>query len=150
MAADRVEAARALAELAHRGQVDKAGRAYIEHPAAVAALVAERWPRDEDAVVAAWLHDVVEDTDVTVTDVRERFGVEVAAAVDALTRRTEEDPDVYYARVSADPTAMRVKDADLTHNSDPARLAVLPAQTRERLVAKYAHAREVLGLAERG
>ena len=141
---DRVEAARALAEAAHRGQVDKAGRPYIEHPAAVAALVTERWPHDEDAVVAAWLHDVVEDTDVALTDIRERFGVVVAAAVDALTRRADKEPDAYCARVAADPTAVRVKDADLTHNSDPARLSVLPASTRERLVAKYAHAREAL------
>jgi hypothetical protein len=68
----------------------------------------------------------------------------VVAAVDALTRRDDEPAEDYYRRVAADPVARVVKDADLADNADPDRLARLDTATRERLSAKYAHARETL------
>lgn len=129
-----------IAAAAHRGQVDKAGQPYITHPARVAARVAG----DENAVAAAWLHDVVEDTAVTLADLEEAFPAEVTIAVDALTRRAGEAPADYYARVRAVPLALTVKLADLADNSDPQRLARLDAATRERLIAKYARARAEL------
>lgn len=125
-----------LAREAHEGQVDKAGNPYITHPARVAARVAD----DEYAAAAAWLHDVVEDTDVTLSDLEARFPTEVTDAVDALTRRDGEAPADYYARVRQVPLALQVKLADLEDNSDPARLALLDAATRDRLTAKYARA----------
>lgn len=136
-----VAVAEALARRAHRSQVDKAGEPYIEHPRRVAAGV-----KDDPVVqAAAWLHDVVEDTSVTLEDLRAAgFPEVVVAAVDALTRRPDEDRDAYYTRVAADPVALQVKWADLADNADPGRLARLDADTRGRLHAKYAHAREVL------
>jgi len=124
------QAAQRIATVAHAGQVDKAGRPYITHPARVAARVAG----DDHAVAVAWLHDVVEDTTVTLADLREQFPAEVVAAVD----------DEYYARVRRVPLALTVKLADLADNSDPQRLARLDDATRERLVAKYARARAEL------
>ncbi len=135
------EQAEALARAAHRGQVDKAGRPYAEHPARVAARVRGDGARE----AAAWLHDVVEDTAVTLVELAERFPAEVVAAVDALTKRAGEPAEVYYERVAADPIARQVKLADLADNSDPARLAQLETSTRERLAAKYAAGRARLG-----
>ncbi len=94
---------------------------------------------------AAWLHDVVEDTDITLDDLTE-LGIPepVVTAVEALTRRPGEAPDAYYARVGADPIALLVKLADLADNSDPKRLSLLDDETRARLTAKYDHARASL------
>lgn len=74
------------AAAAHRGQVrnGSGGMPYIEHPTAVAELLAERG-FGEEALAAALLHDVVEDSELTVEDVRREFGDRVAGTVDALT-----------------------------------------------------------------
>ena len=138
-----VQAARTLAATAHRGQVDKAGRPYIGHPERVAGHLLN--PTAQESVVA-WLHDVVEDTDVTLHQVQEAFGSQVAAAVDAISRRTGETRGDYYARVRVNPIALTVKAADLADNTDPARLQLLPLQEQAELEAKYAHARRQLGI----
>ncbi len=136
-----VTTARRLAEEVHAGQVDKAGQPYIDHPARVAARVAG----DPDAEAVAWLHDVVEDTDMTLERLREiGFPADIVLAVDAMTRREDEIPDDYYARVAANPLALKVKRADLADNSDPGRLALLQPDLESRLQAKYAHAAETL------
>ncbi|AKU18072.1 HD domain-containing protein [Luteipulveratus mongoliensis] len=135
-----IDEAKDIARRAHAEQVDKAGHAYITHPARVAQRVAG----DERAEAVAWLHDVVEDTAVTLADLAETFPAEVVAAVDAITRRKGEDGDDYYDRVARDPLALKVKLADLDDNSDPERLALLDEATRERLTRKYAHARQRL------
>ncbi len=139
-----VQRAKTLAAQAHRGQFDKAGRSYIEHPERVVGHLVDP---TADEVVVAWLHDVVEDSAVTLEEVDEEFGPVVAAAVDALTRRLDEaDSDDYYVRVKANPIALKVKAADLADNTDPARLALLDPAQRARLEIKYAHARHELGL----
>lgn len=135
-----VAAAASLASAAHAGQVDKAGKPYIEHPGRVAGRV--------DGPVAkcvAWLHDVIEDTEVTEDDIREQFGSAVADAVMALTRLPGQDPDDYYrAIVAAGHVALEVKLADIADNTDPERLSSLDASTQERLRHKYAHAVSIL------
>lgn len=136
MGSGLVDVAMAWARAAHEGQADKAGQPYIGHPARVAARVAG----DEPAQAVAWLHDVVEDTAVTLSDLAGVFPPVVLVAVDAITRRAGESPDAYYARVAADPLARKVKLADLADNTDPERLARLDAPTRARLIEKYAHA----------
>lgn len=137
-----VEDAQALATFAHEGQVDKAGNPYIEHPRAVAELLE---PHGEHAVMAGWLHDVVEDTDVTLDRLTAMgFPPEVVSAVDSVTHREGESCDDLIARAAADPLGRLVKLADNTSNMDPARLALLDQETRERLTKKYARAREVL------
>jgi (p)ppGpp synthase/HD superfamily hydrolase len=136
----------ALARLAHAAQVDKAGRPYAEHLTAVAHGVARRGGSDEQ-IAAAWLHDAVEDG---VLSPRWLADAELPQAakdiVLALTKRPGEPPEEYATRILATPGAVLVKEADLAHNADPARLAVLPEATRERLTAKYAHMRELLGI----
>jgi (p)ppGpp synthase/HD superfamily hydrolase len=135
----QVMLARDLAARAHRGQTDKAGVAYVHHPAAVAAAFDPELDWVEHS--AAWLHDVVEDTDVTAEDLRAAGVAEEVVRVVVLLTRTPEVPDEeYYRRIRADSRARRVKLADIAHNTDPARRAALPAETRERLAAKYAKA----------
>jgi (p)ppGpp synthase/HD superfamily hydrolase len=89
---ERLRAALRLAERAHRGQRRKGGETpYVLHPAAVAALLVAAGAH-EDLVCAGLLHDVVEDSDVTVAELEEQFGAEVARLVDAVTER-KEHPD---------------------------------------------------------
>lgn len=136
-----VQLAQAIAVRAHTGQVDKNVRPYIGHPA----RVAERVGGDDGAQIVAWLHDVVEDTEVSLEDLRRQFPDFVVDAVDAMSKRTGEPLDDYYARVRADPIARAVKLADIADNTDPDRLALLEEPTRLRLLAKYDHARRALG-----
>lgn len=134
-----VSAADALAEHAHAGQTDKAGRPYIEHPRRVAS-------RFTDPVLRtiALLHDVVEDTQVTLNDLHRQFPTVVVNAVDALTHRKGEDRATYYRRVRSNERARKVKLADVDDNADPERLALLDETTRDRLVVKYTKARAAL------
>lgn len=136
--------ARTLAMSAHHGQVDKIGEPYIGHPARIAAAVRSDGYSDEVEAVA-WLHDVVEDTPVTLDHLR-RYGFTpaVVGAVDAISKRKGEGFEAYYERVKADPIALVVKWHDVADNADPARLAKVAPDTRERLRAKYERAREVL------
>lgn len=140
-AAGSLEAAIALARAAHAGQVDKLGADYIEHPLGVMGLV-HTVPEKTVAV----LHDVVEDTSVTLDDLRAQgFDETLVRAVDALTKRPGEPLAESMARVAADPLALIVKHADLAHNADPARQAALPAEISERLTAKYEESARLLG-----
>jgi (p)ppGpp synthase/HD superfamily hydrolase len=88
---ERLRAALWLAEEAHRGQLRK-GRAvpYVLHPVCVASLLLTAGA-DEDLVVAGYLHDVVEDSSVTLAEIEERFGPRVAHLVDEVTERKVED-----------------------------------------------------------
>lgn len=134
--------ARELAIHAHRGQVDKAGNDYYQaHVADVACRVGE----DRTLRTVAYLHDVVKDTNWSLDALMHvGFGSEIVGAVDAITHRPHEPRDDYYARVKADPLALKVKLADIESNTDPERLALLDAVTRGRLIAKYGHALLVL------
>nr|WP_100345029.1 bifunctional (p)ppGpp synthetase/guanosine-3',5'-bis(diphosphate) 3'-pyrophosphohydrolase [Compostimonas suwonensis] len=134
----------AIATRSHEGQRDKSGAAYIGHPLRVMAAV-----DGHDAKVVAVLHDVVEDSGVSLDDLRaEGFSETIVAAVDALTKRPGEPLEASMARVVADPLAARVKLADVADNSDAQRLAALPPETRARLLAKYRRTLELLTGAE--
>ncbi|MEW2130072.1 HD domain-containing protein [Streptomyces sp. NPDC005435] len=139
-----------LARAAHARQTDKAGRPYAEHLAAVAEGVREGGGDDEQ-IAAAWLHDAVEDDALS-----EEWLTAAAltprtkAIVRALTRRPGEPPEAYADRILATPGALLVKRADLAHNADPARLAVLDEATRKRLTEKYTRMRALLGQGESG
>lgn len=136
-----------LAQSAHGGRSDKAGRPIIEHITRVVASVSRRLPDDDDAACAAWLHAVVEDTPVTFADVTERFSPEVCEAVRALTRRPAENPDFYLLRVADNVIATIVKVAVLQDNLDPIRLGRVAPSYRDRLLAKYRYAQwTLLGL----
>lgn len=141
-----VAVAQAVAYLAHRGQVDKAGKPYIEHPADVARRV-KRFTRTWEVEAVAWLHDVLEDTDVTTEDLRAcGFGWKLVGAVVAITRQPNETVESYYARVKENDWALIVKREDIASNTDIDRLALLDDETILRLTKKYAKARRLLGL----
>ena len=149
--ADRsfVSIAEDIAHRAHAGQVDKSGVDYITHPARVAAGVRAHGG-DDEAVAAAWLHDVLEDCDVTAGDLLTAgIPVPVIDAVKAVTKSTGEPLEAYCERILANPTALRVKRADIEDNTNPARTAVLPKETRARLDAKYTRVRSLLGFPAR-
>lgn len=142
-----VSVARNVAMLAHIDQVDKAGNPYFEHPERVATFVATYIVGYEcdEAIQVAYLHDVVEDTPVTLDMLRELgFSEEVVAAVDALTKRKGESTEDYFGRVNRLQLSRIVKSADLRDNSDPARLSLLDEKTRDRLVKKYQKSYELL------
>lgn len=136
----------ALAEAAHAGQVDKLGVPYIEHVRMVARKVAHLGPIYE---VVGLLHDGLEDCEDTAIispDIlTERFGADVAEAVDAMTKRPGETYEAYLERVASNPVAVAVKQADIAHNSS--RLHLLDPETRTRLTRKYNTAAAYLGSA---
>ena len=141
-----VEVARLVATAAHAGQVDKGGAPYIEHPAFVADRV--RWlGGDEVEVAAAWLHDVVEDTTVSLEALASVFPANVVDTVDSVTRRQGEEYEAFVARAAAGARSRLVKLADVEHNLDASRLpgggVDLSEADRARL-AKYERARGVL------
>ncbi|MFB7776624.1 HD domain-containing protein [Streptomyces bauhiniae] len=139
-----------LARRAHAGQTDKAGRPYAEHLAAVAEGVRAHGG-DEEQIAAAWLHDSVEDDALTEEWLDgAALTPRTKAIVRALTKRPGEPPEAYARRILATPGAALVKHADLAHNADPARLAVLDGPTRMRLAEKYTRMRALLGQAEAG
>lgn len=111
-----IRAAR-IAEQAHRGQFDKAGMPYIFHPLHLAEQMT-----DEVTAAVALLHDVMEDTDVTVAELAGQFPPRVMEALRLLTHDPSEDYFDYVKRIRENPDASAVKLADLRHNSDTSRL----------------------------
>ncbi|WP_426355626.1 phosphohydrolase [Stenotrophomonas maltophilia] len=132
---DVVERAKELAHRAHAGQVDKAGRPYIEHVARVAAAVSD----DPDAEAIAWLHDVLEDCESFAGDVY-GFPGYIVGSVEALSRTCYNNPKNYYRIIRSCPRTLRVKLADIADNSSEDRLALLDDKTAARLRRKYAKA----------
>ena len=128
-----------IAQKAHEGQVDKAGRPYIEHPIHVAESM-----ETEEEVCAALLHDVIEDTSLTLSDLeKEGFPDEVIKALELLTH-DDDVPYLDYVRAIAhNPIAKKVKLADLCHNSDLTRLPTITKHDERRL-EKYKQAIEIL------
>ena len=150
----------ALADEAHRGQGRKSGEPYIVHPAAVAKIVAELG-LDEVTVAAALLHDAVEDTGITLTDLAADFGDEVAAIVDGVTKLDRVKFDSKEAQQAAtvrkmlvamakDLRVLIIKLADRLHNMRT--IAAMPAWKQERTAQEtldvYAPLAHRLGMQE--
>lgn len=136
MSDDIVSRAKALAHRAHAGQVDKAGRPYIEHVARVAAAVSD----DPVAETVAWLHDVIEDVPSYFGEVRDDFPHNIYLTVMRLSRAPIGSQFAYYQGIKFNPVALRVKLADIADNSSEERLALLDEKTAARLRRKYAKA----------
>ena len=114
-------------------------------PYIVHLMLVARHFTDPHRQTIAILHDIVEDTETTLDEIEERFGQEVAQAVDALTRRNGElYLDDYIRRVKKNPTAKEVKIADLKENLFSARYCY-PGRYDE-LVPRYEKALEILGV----
>ncbi len=109
-----------IANNAHAGQLDKQGRPYIFHVMGVAAAVNKKWGYTEFALVAAILHDVVEDTVWTFNDLIEADVENIPVIyVKYLTR--DKDNEMYFEyinRVCENPIATRIKICDLEYNAD--------------------------------
>ena len=128
-----IEKALQIAARAHEGQVDKQGLPYILHPLRVMDGV-----EGLDAKIVAVLHDVVEDTEVTIDDLEQAgFSEEVVAAVRCVTHAEGETYADYVVRCRADPIARRVKLSDLADNTRLSRTIVRPHDLG-RDTARYA------------
>ncbi len=103
---------------AHKEQTDKSGLPYVFHPFYLAQMM-----DDELSTVCALLHDVVEDTDRSFSDIKNMgFPDEVIEVLRLLTHEEGTEYMDYIKNLSGNPTAVKVKIADLTHNSDLTRL----------------------------
>lgn len=117
---------------AHKNQKDRSGVPYVYHPYEVASHM-----DDEFSTCVALLHDVVEDTDITIEDLRkEGFPDEVLQAISCMTHDKNVPYMEYVRNIKTNPIARKVKLADLTHNSNISRLPSHGEKDLERL-AKY-------------
>ena len=126
-----------LAYNAHHGQFDKGGMPYIFHPIHLAESM-----DDEISACVALLHDIVEDTDVTIEQLEQEFPREVVDAIRLLTHEEGVEYFDYVRTIKKNPIAVKVKLADLSHNSDPTRVSNQGNAEKRR--AKYAAARKIL------
>jgi len=127
---------------AHQGQFDKSGVPYIFHPYHLAEQM-----DDEISCAAALLHDVVEDTDVTLEDLKKEFPTEVTDAISLLTHNESDEYLDYVRKLKNNPVAKKIKLADLTHNSDDTRNAlgtVTAPEKRQMQLEKYAKEKKIL------
>ena len=128
----KLELAYAIALVAHKGQVDKAGVDYINHPKSVAAKC-----KTEKEKIVALLHDVVEDTNITLEDLSQFFENDIVEAINLLTHRDEDDYMTYLSRIKKNSLARTVKLADLENNMDLSRLPNPSEKDYARLENKY-------------
>lgn len=114
----QIEIAYKIAKKAHKGQIDRAGVDYIKHPETVANFVTT----DEEKIVA-YLHDVIEDTNVTLKELKTYgFSEVILEAIDIITKKKGQTYQNYLELVKTNELARIVKLADLRHNSDLSRL----------------------------
>lgn len=124
---------------AHKEQIDKSGMPYVYHPYEVALHM-----DDEYSTCTALLHDVVEDTEITLDDLRkEGFPEEVIEALSLMTHADGVPYDDYIKAIKTNPIAVKVKLADLTHNSNPDRLETIDERMLQRF-EKYKRAKDFL------
>ena len=139
--ADRIKTAYRLAVQAHAGQVRKSGEPYVTHPLAVAHIVVDLG-LDDVSVIAALLHDAIEDTTMGLPEVERHFGSEVASIVDSVTRldrlkfNTQEEEQAASMRkmlvaIAKDLRVLVVKLSDRLHNMRT--LAALPLEKQHRV-----------------
>lgn len=140
--AEMVNKAEQLAIKAHAGQKDKAGKDYFE---AHVFVVANGIIGDPIAKAVAFLHDTVEDTSVTIEDIRAEFPKEVADAVDVLTHRKGMSYAEYLWRIQQNRTAVKVKLSDLRSNMDTKRLPQPLTEKDISRTKKYRRAYLMLG-----
>lgn len=134
--------AAALAYRQHKDQYDKIGMPYIFHPFHVAEAM-----DDEISVCVALLHDVVEDTDISFEELERDFPVEVIAPLRLLTHDKDVEYMEYIRGLLGDAVAVKVKRADIEHNSDPGRMKLLGSEEKIRYFKhKYEEARKLLGI----
>ncbi len=121
----RIKAAYEFAERAHAGQKRKSGHPYIIHPISVATVVAEELSLGTNPIIAALLHDVAEDTQYSIDDIKKHFGADVAFLVNAVTKQAKTDYDMtkqldnfrqMLESINYDVRPLLIKLADRLHN----------------------------------
>jgi (p)ppGpp synthase/HD superfamily hydrolase len=133
--------AREIAERAHQGQVDKSGQPYLLHPIAVS----EMGETIEEKIVGM-LHDVVEDSEITLEDLRaEGIPEDIVADVDRITRRPGESVRLYMNRIKQSERSVRVKLKDLTHNSDLSRISNPTEEDYKRIERYHRYKKDLEG-----
>lgn len=116
-----------IAYKAHEGQTDKAGVPYIFHPI----HIAEQMDSEESCVVAL-LHDVIEDSNITLEILSKYFNDDIITALRVLTKKENDDYVMYIKRVKTNKLATKVKIKDLEHNRDLTRLDEVTDKDRKR------------------
>lgn len=137
--AEDLKDAKKLAKEKFKGMTDKAGKDYFESHLKT---VAENTITLQGEIVA-YLHDIVEDTDVTFEDLLDMFGHQIAIAVDYLTHKKDEDYFAYIKKIKENRLAVEVKKADLKNNMDLSRLPEVKEKDKKRL-EKYQKAYQIL------
>lgn len=128
-----------LCYTAHKNQLDKGKKPYYFHPIYVALNL-----KDENQKIVALLHDVIEDTEITLDDLRrEGFSESIIEAVNILTRKKDESYDSYIQRIKSNALSKAVKIEDLKHNSDVTRMESITEKDRMR-IEKYKRALKYL------
>ena len=113
-----VDLAKKICVYAHKGQYDKAGIPYFEHPFVVASYM-----DTEEEKIVAYLHDVLEDTTISVDELSKcDFSNNVIESLKVITRNPDDDYQSYIKKISKNKIARKVKMADLIHNSDLSRI----------------------------
>ena len=130
-----------IAYKAHHGQLDYNGIPYIFHPIHLAEQM-----DDEFSCCVALLHDVVEDTQVTLDELKAVFPKEVTDAITLMTHNDDTDYFDYVRAIKGNPIARKVKLADLAHNSDQSRCigSDLTEERKEKWRVKYEKAKRIL------
>ncbi len=130
-----------IAYVAHAGQTDKSGKPYIGHPDRVASYLRQAGI-EEEIVAVGYLHDIIEDTPLTMQDMR-YLGLTLRQekALDAMTQRDDEQYFEYIERLRHNPDAADVKRADLHDNMDPTR-AYFPGS--DSLLKRYKKTVDIL------
>ena len=137
----KIEKSFNLACDAHKGQVRKSGEAYIHHPLSAASLLAD-FQLDHESIMAAILHDVIEDTEIGKENLKKSFGVKVAELVDGVSKldklsfSTKEEADAANLRkmilaMSQDIRVILIKLADRKHNLET--IGALDSQKRKKI-----------------
>lgn len=124
---------------AHANQKDKAGMPYILHPFHIAEQM-----NTQDETCVALLHDVIEDTPMTLEELSNVFPKEIINAIGALTRKENEKYFDYIERVKQNELAKKIKIEDLKHNLDENRFAGLDVELRDSLKKRYLKALSIL------
>lgn len=130
-----------LAYDAHQGQTDKSCLPYIFHPFHLAEQM-----KDEVTVCIALLHDVVEDTDITIEELETEFPEEVTEALKLLTHDKATDYSDYIMKIKESPAAREVKLADLRHNSDISRIRDKSIRSSEKTLQRIEKYRKAIAL----
>ncbi len=129
-----------IAVRAHAGQVDKAGEPYILHPLRV--MISRE---NEIERICAVLHDVIEDSEVTLEDIRkEGFSEEVITVLDCLTKRDGESYEEFIDRIIKNKTASSVKLSDLSDNMNPSRITNPTDRDEERMEKYFEAVKKIL------